>query len=71
MQKTTLKDYYESLSEVSPRDNFRDSVIMETRVSRPTFYYWMRNIEKIPGYARKIISRIADKSENELFPSSN
>lgn len=70
MKKITLKDYYEDLSTVSPKDNFRDKVIAETRASRPTFYYWMRNIDKIPGYARKVICEITGRKENELFQSN-
>lgn len=70
MEKLTLRDYYEKLSTVSPKDEFRDKVLEETRVSKATFFYWLRNIEKIPGYARKIICEIVGKEESELFQSN-
>ncbi len=69
-KKMTLKDYYESLDDNSPRGNLKDKIISECGISPATFYNWVNgNTSDIPKTAKERISEITGIKVNELFPA--
>ena len=67
--KMTLKDYYHSLDENSPRANLKDKIISECGISPATFYNWVNgNTSDIPKTAKERISEIIGIQVDELFP---
>lgn len=59
-QKTTLKDYYMSLTKSSYLD-FRKQVMEQCFISQPTFYKWINGTSEIPMLARPVIEKITGK----------
>lgn len=63
----TVKDFYESLSDVSPRRRFRESVMLITGCNSKTFWNWMNSKTTPPFIVRKIISDASGVDEKVLF----
>lgn len=63
-----LKEYYEKLSDVSPKAAFRRRIMKECDVDRSTIHRWFQG-EIIPEkLKREKIAEIAGKKVEELFP---
>jgi hypothetical protein len=70
MKKMTLKDYYDSLDETSPRVKFRDAIVKSCGVTIDTFYKWLNGGTKdVPKLAKEKISEISGIQVNDLFPN--
>jgi hypothetical protein len=64
----TLKDYYDSIEDTSPRSKFRDEIVRECGVTLDTFYKWMNGASNVPKLAKEKISEYTGISVDELFP---
>jgi hypothetical protein len=70
MQNMTLKNYYESLEDTSPKVKFRDAIVEKCGVTVDTFYKWMNGgTRDIPKLAKEKISEISGIPVNDLFPN--
>ncbi len=63
----TLKSYYEDLLKQDPASDFRSKIINECRISRETFYRWIRKPDSIPHLSKELIANKINVSVDELF----
>lgn len=64
---STVKQFYMSLSDVSPRKHFRDSIMQLTGCNSKTFWNWMNSKTIPPALVRKVISEASGVDARVLF----
>jgi len=68
-KKMTLKDYYDSIDDTSPKMKFKEQIIKECGISHATFYNWMNGSSEIPKTSKERISEITGIPVDELCPN--